>query len=114
MIDLKPAAESPQLVLKFLFDSARLGEGDQAAIASYTRLFALRMASNPVARLELKAFADQKETKAKALATLRLTAVRQRLVELGIAPGRIRAETQVLEDGDAGMNRRVEAELSGE
>lgn len=83
-------------------------------IASYSRLFVLRMASSPLARLDLKAFTDRHEPKAKMLAIQRLTAVRQRLIEQGIAPSRIRAETQVLSEGDAGVNRRVEAELSGE
>lgn len=106
--------ESPRLTLRFLPDSARLGTVDLASIESYARFFKRSLEASPAARLELKAYADGAETKPSALVALRLTNVRKRLIELGVAASRIRAETLVVDEGDAGRNRRVEAEVSGE
>jgi outer membrane protein OmpA-like peptidoglycan-associated protein len=105
-------AEAPLMVLSFGHDSTRLGAGDMAAIRGYAKVFLRELNANPKAKLRLQAYADRGESEVATLAVARMVAVRNALVQQGIALDRIHAENGVLQDGDAGRNRRVEVRLS--
>lgn len=107
-------AETPEMILRFGHDSVRLGSGDLAAIQGYAKIFARRLATSPASKVRLRAFADQRETGVAALAAARLSAVVQALVQHGVAADRIQADSGLLEGGDAGNNRRVEARLASD
>lgn len=102
------------MILRFGPNSGRLGSGDLAAIEGYAKVFARRLAANPASRIRLRAFADQGETDVAGLASARLSIVRLALVQRGIAPERIQADSGQLQGGDAANNRRVEARLTSE
>lgn len=107
-------AESPEMIVRFGYDSVRLGSGDLAAIQGYAKIFARRLATSPASKVRLRAFADERETGVAALAAARLSAVVQALVQRGVAADRIQADSGLLEGGDAGNNRRVEARLASD
>lgn len=101
--------ESPKLLLKFDFNSSRLGRGDLAMIEGYAKIFTRRLAGSANAVLKIHATADQRETDVAAVA--RMIAVRKVLVDSGIAVDRIRTERSVASGGAARNNRRVETEI---
>lgn len=108
---MRSTAEAPKMRLMFDFNSARLGAGDKASISGYARIFLRQLNSQPGTILSIKAYADSRETDT-TIAVARMTTVRKALREAGIPAERVRAENSVFTDGDAGHNRRVEAEVS--
>lgn len=106
------AAESPRLVVQFRDGSTRLGALDQLTIVSYARVFARRLAADPLLRLTLKGNADSAEPQAAALAVARLVAVRRLLVEQGIPLDRIRSESSVIEKAGSHAFSQVAAEIA--
>ena len=111
-VAISSIAESPEMVLRFVHDSGRLGKGDLAAIESYARIFKQRLLLKPGAKLRIKAYADRRETDAEGLAASRLAIVRLALIEQGIPEDRLELRSSLLESADAGAARRVEARLS--
>lgn len=105
------AAESPRLVVQFGDGNVRLGGRDQSTITSYARVFARRLAADPLLRLTLKGNADSAEPEAAALAVARLIAVRRLLVEQGMPLGRIRSESGVIEKTGSHPFRQLTAEI---
>ena len=105
-------AESPEMVLRFTYDSGRLGKGDLAAIESYAGIFKRRLQLKPTAKLRIRAYADRRETDSERLAAARLAIVRLALIQQGIPEDRLEERSSLLESTDAGNARRVEARLS--
>ena len=105
------AAESPELLINFDFNSSRLGAGDLSAIAGYAKIFLRAMKSNRASKLSLHAYADYRETDVASLAVQRMVVVRSALRQQGISAQRLIAENSIFKDGAAGSNRRAEAKL---
>ena len=105
------SAEAPQLLLRFVANSDRLGEIDLAMIQGYAKIFQRRLASVPTAKLQLQAYADGRESEPTGRSAARLMAVRSALLAHGIAAERIKSSAGVLQDGGATQNRRVEVKL---
>lgn len=105
------SAEAPQMLLRFVANSDRLGEIDLALIQGYAKIFQRSLASVPTAQLQLQAYADGRESEPTGRSAARLMAVRSALLAHGIAAARIKSSAGVLQDGDATQNRRVEVKL---
>lgn len=105
-------AESPEMVLRFGYNSGRLGKGDLAVIESYASLFKRRLLLKPAAKLRIEAYADRRETDPERLAAARVAIVRVALIGQGIPEGRLEQYSSLMEAADAGNARRVEARIN--
>jgi hypothetical protein len=107
-----PTVESPLLRVQFNRNSLRLGEGDQAALRSYAKIFLRELRADPAMRVKVLAGVDYREGDMAALAAGRIAALRDALIAAGVPGERIDTRDERRIEGDALANRTSEVALA--